>query len=111
MWSVNKKILSVLSSRDAELPPCAIVASVPDFEGEYYGFRLGKDKPYTAIQIIRSPEFEKDACYEGLRSLVPNLLAGKHPHTYSTYDQFVSFVKQFVETEKPEPSEEWTFDE
>jgi len=110
MWTVNQTIRETLEARSGDLPKCMLVVSVPDFEWTYYGFRLGSDKPYTAISTIQAPSFATDSSLERLRTLVPSILNGTHPFKYSSADQLRKLVAEYVKTESPSPPEEWNLD-
>ncbi len=107
MWTVNKNISNVLAERDGELPACGLVAHIPDFEGFYFHEKLADDKPYHAIKMLNSEEFQKTEQYELLMSFADRVLNGKHPASYSEYDDLVARIKAWRDEKSPNPVEAW----
>ena len=107
MWSVNKDISGVLAERDGSLPACGLVAHIPDFEGFYFGDSLEEDKPYHAITVLNSADFQKSAEYALLIDFAGSVLVGKHPACYANYEDLVARVKAWRDAEKPKPPEAW----
>ena len=56
---LEKAISEVIAERKKGLPGCGLVAHIPDFEGFYFGDDLSADKPYHAIVMLNSPDFQK----------------------------------------------------
>jgi hypothetical protein len=110
MWTVNKSIASVIEARAKDLSSCGLVAHIPDFERFYFGEELAKDKPYHAITMLASPEFQKTEKYKLLKSFVARALESKHPGSYVDYKGLTDLVKAWRNIEKPSPAEEWEFE-
>lgn len=107
MWTVNRNISDVLAERDGKLPPCHLVAHIPDFEGFYFHDKLNDDKPYHAITMLNSPEFQKTDEYAQLMKFAESALTGKHPACYAGYFDLVARVKKWRDANKPTPLEAW----
>ena len=107
MWTVNRHISDVLTERDEKLPTCRIVAHIPDFEGFYFRDELADDKPYHAITMLNSPEFQKTDEYAQLMKFAESALAAKHPACYADYADLVARVKKWRDAENPTPLEAW----
>ena len=107
MWTLNEKILNAIGERDEALPQSHLVVHVPDFETYYFGSAATKDKPFRALQIIRDPTFENDAEFAPLREFPRQLVDGNHPGKYSSIDDLVKQVDDWVASAKPEPPEKW----
>jgi hypothetical protein len=110
MWTINKRIAEVITEREKDLPPCGIVAHIPDFEGFYFGDELTADKPYKAIMMLNSPEFQKSEKYTLLMDFAGSVLKGEHPGFYSDYEEFTKNLKEWRDKESPEPAEAWEFE-
>lgn len=107
MWTVNKNISDVLAERDDKLPVCGLVAHIPDFEGFYFHDKLAEDKPYHAITMLNSEDFQNTEQYGQLMSFADNVLKGKHPACYKGYDDLVARTKAWRDAEAPTPVEAW----
>lgn len=107
MWTVNKTISDVIAERDDALPACGLVAHIPDFEGFYFHQALGKDKPYHAITMLNSAEFQKTDEYALLMNFADSVLEGRHPACYRNYEELVGRVKAWRDAEEPTPEEAW----
>lgn len=111
MWTENRKISGIIADRDKSLPKCGLIAQVPDFEGFYFGELGGKDKPYHAITILESEEFQKSNEYSLLMQFADLALAQKHPGSYVDYLGLKGLVESWKADHKPNPAEQWEFDE
>jgi hypothetical protein len=107
MWTVNKNISNVLAEREGKLPACGLAAHIPDFEGFYFHKKLADDKPYHAIKMLNSEEFQKTEQYDQLMSFADSVLKGTHPASYSGYDDLVARIKEWRDAESPTPVEAW----
>jgi len=110
MWTMNKKIAEVITQRSAGLPACGLIAHIPDFEGFYFGQALRADKPYYAISMLTSKDFQKTGEYGLLRDFAASAISGKHPGCYKDYDKLTELVKSWTDREKPTPKEAWEFE-
>ena len=111
MWTVNKNITDAVAGRKKGLPAGGLVVHVPDFEGFYFWDELTEDKPYHAITMLNSPEFQKTQKYALLMGFATNVLKGTHPGCYTDHGELTSCVKAWRNTEKPSPIEAWEIDE
>ncbi|MBO8093199.1 MAG: AAA family ATPase [Prosthecochloris sp.] len=109
MWTENQKISDVVANRDKSLPPCGLIAQVPDFEGFYFGELGGKDKPYHAITTLDSDEFQKTYQYKLLMKFADSALTKKHPGSYSDYPALKKLVETWKTDNNPSPKEQWEF--
>lgn len=107
MWTINKSIANVISDRAAGLPACSLVAHIPNFEIFYFGEEHAKDKPYHAMTMMASPEFQKTDNYDLLKNFVVSAVDGKHPGCYTDYMNLMQIVKAWRAKERPSPVEEW----
>ncbi len=110
MWTINKRIVDVVSERKKGLPTCGLVAHIPDFEGFYFGEELSADKPYHAIVMLSSPEFQKSGKYALLMDFADSVLQCKHPGCYADYKGLTDHFKAWRDEEKPSPTEAWEFE-
>jgi len=107
MWTVNRQIVDAVAERKKELPGCSLVVHVPDFEGFYFEEELTGDKPYHAITMLNSAEFQKTEKYKLLINCVTQIFNGIHPGCYADYTMLTSHVKAWLAEENPTPSEKW----
>jgi energy-coupling factor transporter ATP-binding protein EcfA2 len=107
MWTINKRIAEVVSERKEGLPPCGLIAHIPDFEGFYFGEKLSADKPYHAITTLNSDEFQKSDEYALLAGFADSALQGKHPGCYADYSVLTERVKAWRDEKDPTPKEAW----
>jgi putative ATP-dependent endonuclease of OLD family len=107
MWTINKRIAEVVSERDKKLPPCHLVAHIPDFEGFYFAEKLSGDKPYHAITTLNSDDFQKSGEYALLMEFADKAMQGKHPGCYGSYAELTEHFKAWRDKKNPSPVEEW----
>ncbi|GAG32597.1 unnamed protein product, partial [marine sediment metagenome] len=107
MWTINTSIADVISDREEDLPACSLVAHIPNFERFYFGEELSKDKPYHAMTMMASPDFQKTDKYDLLKNFVVSALEGNHPGCYTDYKELTGIVKTWRDKEKPLPVEAW----
>lgn len=107
MWTINKRIAEVIVEREKDLPPCGLVVHIPDFEGFYFGDNLSADKPYHAIVMLNSPDFQKSEKYTLLMNFAGSVLKGEHPGCYADYENLTKHLKAWRDKESPEPTEAW----
>ncbi len=110
MWTINKRIAEVITEREKGLPTCGLVVHIPDFEGFYFGEGLSADKPYHAIMMLKSPDFQKSVKYTLLMKFSEQVLKGKHPGCYADYKGLTDHFKAWREKEDPDPAEAWQFE-
>jgi hypothetical protein len=110
MWTINKRIAEVITEREKGLPTCGLVVHIPDFEGFYFGEGLSADKPYHAIMMLKSPDFQKSEKYTLLMKFSEQVLKGKHPGCYADYKGLTDHFKAWREKEDPDPAEAWQFE-
>ena len=107
MWTINKHISDVLAERDKDLPACRLIGHIPDFEGFYFHNQLAEDKPYHAITVLNSTNFQKTEEYRQLIKFAESTLEGKHPACYADYADLVARFKRWRDNENPIPPEKW----
>lgn len=110
MWTMNKTIAEVVSQRHEGLPACGLVAHIPDFEAFYFGQELEKDKPYHAVSMLTSDEFQKTEKYDLLRNFAKHVLSAEHAGCYDDYSGLTELLKSWREKEAPSPEEKWEFE-
>ena len=107
MWTMNEKIIDTLNEREGTLPRSYLIAHVPDFEGQYFGTSLTKDKPFRALQMIHGKEFDQDEKLAPLRDFPNQLTNGEHPGSYSSMGELEEKVLDWVAQSNPENPEQW----
>ncbi len=107
MWTINERILEALASRDPRHPISRAVVHVPDFERHYFGRSLGSDKPYHALKVLMQPDFDTEASFEPLRSLVEGIVQGTHSGTYTSMADLCEKVASWATENQPDRPEEW----
>lgn len=110
MWTINRNISNSIADREKGLPPCGLVAHIPDFEGFYFSEELTGNKPYHAITMLSSPEFQKTDKYKLLMTFATSVLEGTHPGCYADYEELTARVKDWRNAEHPSQIEAWEFE-
>lgn len=111
MWTVNKQLVDVIASRAEELPKCGLVVHIPGFEEYYFGEKLSSDKPYNAMKMLKSNEFQQSAKYAQMSSFAADAVHGNHPGYYSDYKDFIELFTGWCEVAQPQPLEQWIINE
>lgn len=107
MWTVNHQIAEAMIDRQPGMPACALVAHIPDFEGQIFGRKLTGDKPYAAMQEILRKDYYGAPELTQLRELCTNVLAGTCMHSYATADDLILHVTRWVEGQQDLTPEVW----
>ncbi|BEQ15063.1 ATP-dependent nuclease [Desulfoferula mesophila] len=111
MWTINKRIAEVVGFRDGKLPPCSLLAHIPDFEGYYFGEKIKSNKPYHAISKVRSAEFQASPKFAELLNIIHEPSKCDHAGIYSSYNELKVRVKDWVSETKPAPPEAWEIED
>ncbi|MGA9057948.1 MAG: AAA family ATPase [Terriglobia bacterium] len=110
MWTINERILEALAARNPQHPTSSAIVHVPDFEQYYFGRSLASDKPFHALRVLSRPDFDREASFERLRSMVDGILQGTHPGKYTSMADLCARVTGWAEKSMPERPEEWVLE-
>lgn len=104
MWTINNKILEQAQKGTNN----KVVVSVPDFEGQFFGYLQNGDKPYNALKELASGS--KDEIKTELKNILNNTLPVDFPRVISSKEQYIELAQQYGK-EQTEDCEKWEFDE
>jgi len=103
MWTINKKIIEEMQKRDNNM----VIVSIPDFEGQFFGYLQKGDKPYNAIKEL---EDNKNASIQTeLKNILHNTLPKEFTRVISSEEKYEAFAKEYRKSQTEEP-EKWKFD-
>lgn len=106
MWTMNDRIVEFLEDALRSGHTCMGCVHLPDFERQYFGEAISRDKPYEAMRRLRNltssqPDHE-------LVRLAEGLLTGTHQGVYRSHSEFSRRVSEWIEAARPEPTEAWS---
>lgn len=104
MWTINNKILEQAQKGTNN----KVVVSVPDFEGQFFGYLQSGDKPYNALKELASGS--KDEIKIELKNILNNTLPVDFSRVISSKEQYIELAQQYGK-EQNEDCEKWEFDE
>jgi len=110
MWTMNSRIREVVNKSDVKSLGNITCVHIPDFEGWYFSESISGNKPYNALQHLKSEKFQEEGEYERLKMMVVSLLDNSHPGIYESDDALLSKVKDW-KVENSIEDEEWTLDD
>jgi putative ATP-dependent endonuclease of the OLD family len=106
MWTMNERIYAEVQSRPSHLPQSRVFASIPDFERQYFGTEQEHDKPYAAIQRLKTAAPTAGDARDKLAALVERLLSFTEPSDYEDIDELAALVQEWA-TQVAAPPEQW----
>lgn len=104
MWTINNKILEEAQKGKNS----KVIVSIPDFEGQFFGYLQKGDKPYNAIKELEDSA-NSDAKAE-LKSILHDTLSAEFSRVVSSKERYIEFAKEHSKSHPEEP-EKWTFAE
>lgn len=106
MWTMNSKIYN--ESRNQKQGENIVIANMPDFEGQFFGYLQKGDKPYNAILELQDSEYQKTDEYK----LLLKIANGNMENLDIIVDNVKVYeerVKQFIKG-IDSPGEKWSLD-
>lgn len=95
-WTNNQRILDSLSARPDGLA-VRLIASIPNFEGAYFGKEIAGDKPYNALETLTNDSEKFGIVEQLLDSLVDHTLP--HPDScleWSQIEQLSDYINNLA---------------
>ena len=105
MWTINEKIFE-LSGIKYDIKNM-IIANMPDFEFQYFGYLQKGDKPYSALCKLKDPLFIATSQYKELINIFDDISSRKHRRSISNFSDYYQLLNEYVYTQNPEPKEHW----
>lgn len=104
MWTINNKILEEAQKGKSS----KVIVSIPDFEGQFFGYLQKGDKPYNAIKELEDSA-NSDAKTE-LKNILHDTLSAEFSRFVSSKEQYIDFAKEHRKSQT-DKVEKWIFDE
>lgn len=108
MWTMNEKIFN--ESKISEGCNNIIIANMPDFEMQFFGYLQKGDKPYSALKKITDLDFQKTADYQELEKIVKFEDMNENSRSIKNYSDYDRMLNEYIKMFSPEPKEQWYLD-
>lgn len=102
MWTINNKIFEEAQNGNNN----KIIVSVPDFEGQFFGYLQNGDKPYNAIKELA--DSKSSGIKEELKNILGDTLSSEFDRVISSKEQYIEFAKEYGKGQT-EHNEKWKF--
>lgn len=106
MWTINKKIYE--ESKIEKGSNNMIIANMPDFEFQFFGYLQKGDKPYNAIRELNSEEFKNKQEYKELINIFESIKKRSHERSIRCFEDYKKLLIKYIKKETPEPLEKWS---
>lgn len=104
MWTINEKIYTEAQNGE----DIKVVVSVPDFEGQFFGYLQSGDKPYNAICELKKDENQSIAVE--LKKIADGDLSSIGNRTICSETQYAELGIKYCQEQDIDMSDKWDFE-